>query len=142
MVDAGSVTVFFADAAKQSVTKYGATAKAGMGNSVATGDVNDDGYADIIAGAAKDDNPAVPKITKDTGSVSIWSGDDYSPIGSALYGSIAKDYFGTAISAGDINSDGKADLIIGIPGFDVPATPTTKTIKDAGVVRVLSGAGL
>jgi hypothetical protein len=45
------------------------------------------------------------------------------------------------VSAGYINSDGKADLIIGIPGFDLPATPTTKIIKDAGAVKVLSGAG-
>jgi hypothetical protein len=139
--DTGSVTVFFADATP-SVTKYGAAAKAGLGNSVAAGDVDGDGKADIIAGASKDDKPTVPKITKDTGSVSVWSGNGYAPIGSALYGRVAKDYFGFSVSAGDINSDGKEDLIIGIPGFDIPSTPTTKIIKDAGKVQVLSGASL
>ena len=41
-----------------------------------------------------------------------------------------------------VNSDGKTDLIIGIPGKDIPATPTTKIIKDAGAVQVVSGASL
>jgi hypothetical protein len=138
--DTGSFTVFFADAVKQPVKRYG-SAKTNLGNSVAVGDVNGDGYADIIVGAWKDDKSAT-KLIKDAGSVSIWSGNGYAKIGSVLYGSQTKDYFGSAVSAGDINSDGKADLIIGIPGFDLPATPTTKTIKDAGAVRVLSGATL
>lgn len=135
---AGSVTVFFADSTP-SVTKYGAVAKVGLGNSVAAGDVSGDGRVDIIAGASKDDRAALPKTIKDVGSVSVFSGNGYAQIGSALYGDIAKDYFGAAMSAGDINSDGQDDLIIGIPGFDVPAT---NSIKDAGAVRVISGAEL
>ena len=39
------------------------------------------------------------------------------------------------MSAGDINSDGESDLIIGIPGFGI-------VMKDTGGVKVLSGAGL
>ena len=94
-------------------------------------------FADVIAGAWKNDAPTVPKVTKDTGSLSLYSGNGFGFI-DILYGDIAKDYFGAAVSAGDINSDGKADLIIGIPGFDAPGT---KPVKDAGAVRVLSGAG-
>jgi hypothetical protein len=134
--------VFFADATLP-VTKYGAVAKAGLGNSVAAGDVNGDGRADIIVGASKDDKASLPKVIKDTGSVSVWSGNGYASIGSTLYGGVAKDYFGAAVSAGDINIDGKADLIIGIPGFDVTNALTMKIIiKDAGAVRVLSGSAL
>jgi alpha-tubulin suppressor-like RCC1 family protein len=136
---AGSVTLYAGDDLAVLEKKYGATAKAGLGNSVAAGDVNGDGFVDIIAGAAKDDKPPAPKITKDTGSVSVWSGDGYAQIGSTLYGDAAKDLFGAALSAGDINSDGKSDLIIGIPGHDVVAT---KKLKDAGAVHVLSGAAL
>jgi len=33
-------------------------------------------------------------------------------------------------------------LIIGIPGFDLPATPTTKIIKGVGKVQVLNGEAL
>ena len=139
--DTGSVAVFSGNGGAQLTKKYGAVAKAGLGNTVAAGDVNEDGFADIIAGASKDDKPGT-KIIKDTGSVAVWSGDGYAQIGSTIYGDVAKDYFGFAVSAGDINSDGMADLIIGIPGFDVPATPMTKIIKDVGAVQVLSGAGL
>jgi hypothetical protein len=28
---------------------------------------------------------------------------------------------------------------LGIPGYDVPATPDAKAIKDAGAVKVISG---
>jgi hypothetical protein len=113
-----------------------------LGNSVAAGDVNGDSYADIIAGASKDDLPTVPKVTKDTGSVIFWSGNGYVQIGSKLNGSAANDYFGASISAGDVNGDGKADVLIGIPGKDIPATPTIKVVNDTGVVKVLSGATL
>jgi uncharacterized delta-60 repeat protein len=138
MKDVGSITVFSGNDHTQLTKKYGATAKANFGNSAAAGDVNGDSNADIIVGASKDDEPAT-KVIKDTGSVSVFSGNGYAQIGSTIYGDVAKDYFGTAVSSGDINSDGKADLIIGIPGFDVPAA---KPVKDAGAVRILSGAGL
>jgi uncharacterized delta-60 repeat protein len=140
-IDAGAVAVLSGENGWEITKIDGAVAKAGLGSSVAAGDVNDDGFADIIAGAAKDDKPDI-KIIKDAGSVSVWSGNGYAQIGSTFYGDVSKDYFGTSVSAGDVNGDGKADLIIGIPGFDLPATPTTKIIKDAGAVKVLSGAAL
>lgn len=136
-VDAGSVTVLSGDYGSEIKKIPGEVAGAGLGNTVAAGDVNGDGYADIIAGASKDDLPSIPKIIKDTGSVSIWSGNGYAQIGSTLYGGAAKDYFGSSVGAGDVNGDGKADLIIGIPGKDITAA---KTVKDAGAVQVISGA--
>jgi len=143
IVDTGSVTVFFADVAVLPVKKYGATLKAGLGNSVAAGDVNGGGKADIIAGASKDDIAATESAKKivDAGSVSIWNSDDYELI-DTLYGVAAKDYFGSAVGASDINRDGKADLIIGVAGFDVPPAPPTKIIKDSGSVKIVSGAAL
>jgi uncharacterized delta-60 repeat protein len=137
--DAGSVTVYSGSDGSSLIKKFGAVAKINLGNSVAAGDVNADSYADIIVGAWKDDSPIVPKALKDAGGVSVWSGNGYALI-DTVYGDAAHDYFGTAVSAGDINSDGKFDLIIGIPGFDTLLD--TKPVKDAGAVRVLSGAGL
>ena len=73
--------------------------------------------------------------------MSVWSGEDYGLI-TTLYGSVAKDYFGSALAAGDTNGDGNDDLIIGIGGADIPAVLPAKPVKDAGAVRVLSGANL
>jgi hypothetical protein len=138
IVDTGSVIVFSGADSSELTKRYGVTAKAGLGNSVAAGDVNGDGNADIIAGASKDDMPAMPKIIKDTGSVSVFDGSSHTLI-TTLYGDVSKDAFGTAVSAGDVNSDGKADVIIGIPGKDIPPALPIKTIKDSGAVKVVSG---
>ncbi len=141
IIDTGSVTVFSGADGSKITKQYGVIAKSGLGNSVASGDVNADGFADIIVGASKDDSPTLPKITKDTGSVFVWSGVDNSRI-AALYGAVSKDYFGTSVSAGDVNGDDKEDLIIGIPGKDIPPGVNPKILKDAGAVQVQSGTTL
>ncbi len=137
----GSISVFSGFTGEELTPKtYGVNAKAQLGYSVALGDVNGDGNADLIAGAWKDnkptDNPRKP--IKAAGSVSIWSGSDFTPI-KTLYGNAANDFFGAAVSAGDINSDGNADLVIGIPGLD---NPTNKKLKDIGSVKIINAAGL
>ena len=85
----------------------------GRGCSVASaGDVNGDGYSDIIVGAFTSDY---------TGSAYIYLGGaiinntaDIILTGAAVY-----DYFGTSVaSAGDVNGDGYADVIVGAYGND------------------------
>ena len=76
-----------------------------FGDSVSgAGDVNGDGIPDLIVGAWRDDN---------NGSASVFSGSD----GSVLYtfnGDSTHELFGLSVSgAGDVNGDGRADLIVG-----------------------------
>ena len=136
--DVGSISVISgSDGELLSAKAFGAVKKAWLGSSVALGDVNGDGTLDIIASAPQDDN--VPTATHGTGSVTVWNGATYTPI-KTVYGDAFGDLFGAAVSAGDINSDGKADLIIGIPNKDVELESSVQ--KDAGGVKVIDALQL
>jgi hypothetical protein len=111
----------------------GDQAGANLGGAVATaGDVNGDGYADVIIGAPGHDGGAT-----DAGRVIVYHG---SPSGLAVTPArvFAGDQAGanlgaTVATAGDVNGDGYADVIIGAPGHDGgPA--------DAGRVLVYHGS--
>jgi hypothetical protein len=131
---AGSVTVFSGNGGGELARKFGATKKAGAGYSVTTGDINSDNFADIIVGAHKDDAPGFAAI-KDVGSVYVWSGSNFTLLDS-FYGDAAQDYSGVSVSAGDVNGDGKLDIIIGVAGADGESPPP---LKDAGMVKIISG---
>lgn len=100
-----------------------------LGESVSgAGDVNGDGFADVIVGAYRDDNNG-----SSSGSARVYSGVD----GSILYtfnGDSPNDFFGVSVCrAGDVNGDGVEDLIVGARGDD-------NVGADSGSARVFSGA--
>jgi hypothetical protein len=93
-------------------------ANAQMGISVATaGDVNGDGYSDVIVGARFYDN-----VQPDEGAAFIYHGSasGISTTATAMLGSNqANAEMGISVaSAGDVNGDGYSDVIVGADAFD------------------------
>ncbi|HEX4824204.1 MAG TPA: FG-GAP-like repeat-containing protein [Candidatus Polarisedimenticolaceae bacterium] len=94
----------------------------GMGSScAAAGDVNDDGYGDVIIGAYTYDHGAT-----DAGAAFIWLGGpsglgaDGTPANAAwvVYGTQTNEHLGQRVArAGDVNKDGYDDVIVGAPGY-------------------------
>ncbi len=97
---------------------YGARPGDEFGASVGTaGDVNGDGYADVIVGSPKRrmnftaEGTAYVYLGTDTGAeyVVAWYGR----------GDQADAHYGTSVgTAGDVNRDGYSDIIVGAPGWD------------------------
>jgi FG-GAP repeat len=113
-----------------------------FGRSLASGDFNNNGVADLAVGVPSE---AVGGITA-AGAVNVLygSGGGLSGAGSQLFwqgtggaaGTLeANDRFGSALAAADFNNNGFADLAAGVPGEDVGS------INAAGAVNILYGAG-
>ncbi|MDP2308812.1 MAG: FG-GAP-like repeat-containing protein [Pseudomonadota bacterium] len=106
-VYAGSATGLSTTAA---TTLTGASAYTYFGNTVSgAGDVNGDGYDDVIVGAY---GPS-PYV----GSAFVYDGSPSGVVAAAsatLTGELASNYFGSSVSsAGDVNGDGFGDVIVG-----------------------------
>ncbi|MFH1194775.1 MAG: FG-GAP-like repeat-containing protein [bacterium] len=99
------------------ITLTGVNAFDVFGSSVAgAGDLNGDGYDDVIVGA-----PGFDYTGTDDGRAYIFYGSTSmnSTVDVTLTGETAGDKFGTAVStAGDVNGDGFYDVIVGARGFD------------------------
>ncbi len=125
----GAAWVFSGKTGAKLHSFYGDSADDRLGYCVGdAGDVNQDGFDDVIAGAFYDDNTGA-----DAGSARVFSGKD----GTILYhvnGDAAGNWFGHSVDgAGDVNGDGYADFLVGAPKASAGG-------NQAGRVRVFSGA--
>jgi hypothetical protein len=118
------------------------TAADSFGTSLAAGDTNGDGRADLAIGVPGETTAGT---NQHQGMVEILSGAPagltatnvkaYTQDSTGVPDTGEKDdRFGTTLAMGDFNGDGRADLAVGTPWEDVGA------IKDAGAVTVLYGS--
>ncbi len=129
------------DKAEENIRILGDDAGDGSGRSVSSGDINGDGYADVIIGAPYA-NPAGGYEAGETyvifGSATPPATIDLnlSPADMTIYGDDASEHSGYAVSSGDINGDGYDDVIIGNPFAD----PTGGA--NAGATYIILGSSL
>jgi hypothetical protein len=143
-VDAGVVSVLYGSLSGltsrggRSFTQVGAVEQGDrFGSALAVGDFNNNGFADLAAGAPLED----VGTARDAGAVTVLYGSAGGLTASGAWtftqvaGAVeAGDRFGYALAAGDFTNDGFADLAAGAPLEDVGTT------RDAGAVSELHGA--
>jgi hypothetical protein len=114
----------------------------GFGVALAADDFNNSGHADLAVGAAGEDIGSIA----DAGAVNVVYGTagGLAPAGNQQWFqnspgvagvSETQDFLGNALTAGDFNGDGRADLAAGAPGETLAVVA-----EAAGAVNVLYGA--
>ncbi|MBN2172330.1 MAG: FG-GAP repeat protein [Candidatus Krumholzibacteriota bacterium] len=103
-------------------TARGDAMQAALGAAVAAGDIDADGFSDVIAGA-----PEYSGGSSSEGLVCVWRGSSAglggagTPASAHWTGEVnfADADFGSAVAAADFNGDGCADVAVGAPGYSV-----------------------
>jgi FG-GAP repeat/FG-GAP-like repeat len=144
--NAGDIQVFYGNATglgARHTTILGSTVGAAglFGWSLAAGDVNHDGFADVVVGAPD----AIVSGRLYAGKVVVFAGGKHglsaahrrvlSEASRHVPGAVATgDQFGFAVSAGDLTGDRRAEVIVGARGAKVGGH------KSAGVVYIFRGS--
>ncbi len=150
-IDAGALTVVYGDRrgidkrSSQSISQGRGIAgrvRAGnqFGRTFATGDIDGDGYSDVVAGAPNDrvggadDAGSATSLYGSRGGLTGAGSELLTQPSNAAAGPETGDRFGSAVALGDFDGDGYDDLAVGAPDEDVA------DVVNAGVVNVFSGS--
>ncbi len=148
--DCGDVYIFYGRAraawaaitavSQRDVVIYGADAGDNSGISIASGDVDGNGVADLLIGGSGMDGPGNARFG--CGGVHVWYGGPRPEGGAVDLGSIALidgadggDLAGRSLASGDLDGDGADEIIIGVPNGSGPGN----TRAQGGEVAILWG---
>ncbi len=144
LINAGAALLFYGSGAGLPATPSqvisGTQASAIFGHAVSgAGDVNGDGFADVLVGAPLFDTPVTGEDSgTDAGAVWLFPGSAQGLVDVpawVAFGPHAGAEFGSAVSgAGDTDRDGFADLLIGAPHL-------SGSLTDEGAVYLFRGSG-
>ncbi|TGL59065.1 hypothetical protein EHQ58_09110 [Leptospira ognonensis] len=115
---AGSSGVTISSYSSASITISGESGSGMFGYALTSGDINGDGYIDLVVSANERNS--------NTGSVYVFHASGLSGItttsaasaSTIITGESTLNWFGDAVSVGDINIDGYADLVVGASGYN------------------------
>lgn len=114
-----------------------------FGSSLATGDINGDGYDDLVVGVpgegigSRNDAGAINILYGSASGITSNNDQFFSQNSPGVRGgSEPGDLFGYAVDVADIDGDGYADVVVGVPGEGIGSR------NDAGLVHILYGSAV
>lgn len=137
LTDAGSAFVYSGTTGFVLHRLDGANTASLMGSAVdSAGDINGDGFADLIVGGTGDTPNGIPYA----GTVTVFSGADGAVLHEYFGGTFFEQLGHSVAGLGDINGDGFSDFVFGAPGR--PVNGVGNAVGRATVCSGASGAVL